>query len=404
MLSNHQELDILIESLKPSDKSNQRRQEVCTFVEVVIRKLLPDGVRLVQTGSFPCRTYLPGSDIDLVLFINEQEGSRDDMGIEMSSVVKIFHALCMEVSSQDNSKVSSLSYVDKGIHANTIRNVEFINARTKLSHCVVNNLQIDITINQVGALSTVAFIEECNNFIGKNHLFKRSVLLLKAWSLHESPNFTGGELNINELLKGNLKTGPPILGSRQGMFSSYALSVLVLYLFNKFPKLDHPLGVLLAFFYTYAPGDVSSHSKSYTHEFPWGSNVLCVDSGLQSIGGGGGGSSGGQPTSFVVAPQPSGLKWCLGRLSFADDHNIDVKWNMTLDSFTLGLDLSNAHPQACGRVELPLFQGEVVEIEMDGAVVKKQSVSDEALQPRHVIDIPTPLRSHVFVVRRISSQ
>ena len=114
---------------------------------------------------------------------------------------------------------------------------------------------------------------------------------------------------------------------------------------------------------------------------------------------GGGGGGGGQPTSFIVAPQPSGLKWCLGRLSFADDHNVDVKWNMTLDSFTLGLDLSNAHPQACGRVELPLFQGKVVEIEMDGVVVKKQSVSDEALQPHHVIDIPTPLRSHVFVVR-----
>jgi hypothetical protein len=131
-------------------------------------------------------------------------------------------------------------------------------------------------------------------------------------------------------------------------------------------------------------------------------SVLGVRADIGGRCGGGGGGGGGQPTSFVVAPQPSGLKWCLGRLSFADDHSIDVKWNMTLDSFTLGLDLSNAHPQACGRVELPLFQGEVVEIEMDGAVVKKQSVSDEALQPRHVIDIPTPLRSHVFVVRRIS--
>jgi hypothetical protein len=56
---------------------------------------------------------------------------------------------------------------------------------------VVNNLGVDVTINSIGALLTVLFIEESDRYIGKGHLFKRSILLIKAWALHESASYTG---------------------------------------------------------------------------------------------------------------------------------------------------------------------------------------------------------------------
>lgn len=114
-------------------------------------------------------------------------------------------------------------------------------------------------------------------------------------------------------------------------------------------------------------------------------------------------------TSFVVAPQTSGLKWCVGRLSFAANHKVDVQWNVTRDSFTLLLNLENAHPDAKGSVELPLFEGENVEIEVDGVVVAQrsgtrlESTEKFGARGRHVIEIPNPLVSHVYVVRRVVS-
>lgn len=60
--------------------------------------------------------------------------------------------------------------------------------------------------------------------IGKKHLFKKSILLIKAWCFYESRT----------------------LGANHGLISTYALETLVLYIFNLFHKeLKKPLQVNL---------------------------------------------------------------------------------------------------------------------------------------------------------------
>ena len=144
----------------------------------------------------------------------------------------------------------------------------------------------------------------------------------------------------------------------------------------------------------------------------------------------GGGLVSTTPTAFVVAPQPSGLEWCLGRLSFADDHAVDVSWNVTTEQaegtqavasevFMLHLDLSHARSVSQGRVELPLRFGPrllhsapedqkiQIEIEIDGEVVAnitRSAVEEMAVAggtDRYTFLLPTPLHSsHMFFVRR----
>lgn len=47
--------------------------------------------------------------------------------------------------------------------------------------CVVDNqVAVDIGANQVGDIATVALLEETDQLLGKNHLFKRSLLLIKV--------------------------------------------------------------------------------------------------------------------------------------------------------------------------------------------------------------------------------
>ena len=66
------------------------------------------------------------------------------------------------------------------------------------------------------------FFHQVDRLIGRDHLFKRSIILVKAWCFYESR----------------------ILGAHHGLLSTYALEVLVLYVFHVFNQsLRGPLEV-----------------------------------------------------------------------------------------------------------------------------------------------------------------
>eukprot|EP01041_Mallomonas_annulata_P000150 gene150-252_t len=250
------EIDLFIYQISPKAVTNKRRNDVFEFLDDILRRSIPN-CKSILSGSFPLRSYLPESDMDIVLLTSRRDAQDDS-----EPILTIFTALCQAVVM--SSKTGRL-FPDM-----TIRNIEFVNARTRLAHCVVNNLSVDITVNQTGALSTAAFLEECDRVIGGNHMFKRSLLLIKAWCLHESARYGGTS----------------ILGSKGGMLSSYALSVLILYLFNihgigtghshstgsASNTLLHPLSVLKAFLSTFS-------------KFPWDCIAVSLEGPVSIING-----------------------------------------------------------------------------------------------------------------------
>ena len=73
--------------------------------------------------------------------------------------------------------------------------------------------------------NTSLIILQVDRLIGKDHLFKRSIILVKAWCYYESR----------------------ILGAHHALISTYALETLVLYIFHLFhSSLDGPLAVSAA--------------------------------------------------------------------------------------------------------------------------------------------------------------
>ena len=58
----------------------------------------------------------------------------------------------------------------------------------------------------------MVFFWQVDHLINQNHLFKRSIILIKAWCYYESR----------------------ILGAHHGLISTYALETLVLYIFHVF--------------------------------------------------------------------------------------------------------------------------------------------------------------------------
>lgn len=92
-------------------------------------------------------------------------------------------------------------------------------AEVKLIKCKYENLSIDISINNFIGLSKLillnfADLQFSQYFETNQYLFRRTLLLIKAWCLYEGC----------------------IVGSNIGLLASYSVEVLVIYLFNNFHK------------------------------------------------------------------------------------------------------------------------------------------------------------------------
>ena len=98
----------------------------------------------------------------------------------------------------------------------------------KLQWCGV---PIDITLQQYSACIAYNFLERVNQIMGKDGIFKRSIILIKAWCLYESH----------------------ILGSQNANLCSYAIEVMIIYVLNNYyEECLTPLDVLRVFIRVFA--------------------------------------------------------------------------------------------------------------------------------------------------------
>jgi PX domain len=242
-LLNH--VDSIISCVAPTEAAKAKRSRVVSFIQDIIQNAI--GAESFPSGSFATSTYLPSGDIDMVCFINQKQ--------ELDWFIRVTEALCavsISTDSQGQSPKMSNAKSSKPLCANpnqlVVRNVVFINAEHKLVRCIVDNLSVDISANSLNAISAVCLINAVDEWVGENHLFKRSLLLLKAWAEFESADLCG--FNVKDSVGGG--------------FSTYTLATLLIHVFNTWTvPIRHPLLALWAFFETFA-------------EFNWGSYVVSV--------------------------------------------------------------------------------------------------------------------------------
>ncbi|KAL1809741.1 hypothetical protein ACET3Z_026731 [Daucus carota] len=207
----------VLECIHPTLDSQEKRRDVIDYVQRLIRRSL--GVEVFPYGSVPLKTYLPDGDIDLTAL----------------STPKGDDSLCRDVLAVMHGEQ---------LNANAefeVRDTQFIDAEVKLVKCLVDNIVIDISFNQLGGLSTLCFLEQVDRLIGKEHLFKHSIILIKAWCYYESR----------------------ILGAHHGLISTYALESLILYIFHMFnSSLNGPLAALHRFLVYYSKFDWENYCIS----------------------------------------------------------------------------------------------------------------------------------------------
>ncbi|KAL0483927.1 gld-4 [Acrasis kona] len=174
------------------------------------------GLTALLYGSVVFETYLPGGDIDISIFVDKES----------------MHEVPWYV------KVENLLIESKKQKTMNVKDITFINAEIKLIKCVIEGMPIDLSANQTGGLSTLCFLTEVDAAFGKDHLFKKCVILLKAWCYFESRT----------------------LGSHHGLISSYGLTVLLMYIFNAYyEQINTPLDALLLFLDVYSRFDWSQY-------------------------------------------------------------------------------------------------------------------------------------------------
>ncbi|KAM6600244.1 hypothetical protein CsatA_019853 [Cannabis sativa] len=217
-LKAEEKTDELIACIQPNPPSEQRRHAVADYVQRLITKCFP--CQVFTFGSVPLKTYLPDGDIDLTAFSKNQnlkeswaQQVRDLLEVEEKNENAEFH----------------------------VKEVQYIQAEVKIIKCLVENIVVDISFEQLGGLCTLCFLEEVDHLINQKHLFKRSIILIKAWCYYESR----------------------ILGAHHGLISTYALETLVLYIFHVFNNsFAGPLEVLYRFLEFFSKFDWDNYCVS----------------------------------------------------------------------------------------------------------------------------------------------
>ncbi|XP_028053552.1 uncharacterized protein LOC114257933 isoform X1 [Camellia sinensis] len=211
-----QSVQRILSTIQPTVASEHRRNEVIGYLQNIIREYF--GTEVLPFGSVPLKTYLPDGDIDLTVVCRQ------------STVEDLTGYICSFLEREGKKDTEFV-----------IKKVEYIHAQVRLVKCVVQDIAVDISFNQIAGLSALCFLERVDQFIGRDHLFKRSIILIKAWCHYESR----------------------ILGALHGLISTYALDLLVLHIINLFhSSIDGPFSVLFRFLDYYSTFDWKKYCVS----------------------------------------------------------------------------------------------------------------------------------------------
>ena len=222
----------LIASLRPSKQSEKRRRMVFRKMESLIRECFEkefegEGVNEKKNtivvsafGSVPFGTYLPDGDIDVCILGDHEVLDSQSWPERLSAFIarkereekkkrtmrmtttkkmemkkeKMKNATRtttkeeeeeQEEEQEEESQEEDHEEEEEEEYLLEVKDIVVIHADVRLLKCVVDGIVVDVSANQFGGLATLAFLKEVNAKIGKNDLFKRSVILVKAWAFYE---------------------------------------------------------------------------------------------------------------------------------------------------------------------------------------------------------------------------
>ena len=199
--------DFIIDLVGSTPERDYLRKTKIDMIKPIIEKsLLLDFPHLnpyiLIYGSFSIKSYLKDADIDITILFEEKNSKE--------LITNFSHEMTNNIILSIKNSFDQYNFETK---SESFKEITTINADIRLLKSKFDEFNLDISINNLSGLIKIllmSFIEA--EFEKKSVLFKRTLLFVKAWAYYE----------------GN------IMGSNIGLMASYALEILVLYVFNNF--------------------------------------------------------------------------------------------------------------------------------------------------------------------------
>ena len=214
-------IDFILDLIGPNAEREKDRninlELVSNIIKGILNKKYPQLVtHIFHYGSFPMKAYLKNADIDITIFLQSKEDKKIIKEIPIESINNIIIIIKEE-----------FERINKDANFELFSEIKMIMADIRLLKCKIHSISLDISINNFSGIYKVIFIgyiekllkngfKNMNLFLDNNYsenkvqIFRRTLILIKGWCSFE----------------GNL------MGSNIGLMASYALEILVIYVFN----------------------------------------------------------------------------------------------------------------------------------------------------------------------------
>jgi hypothetical protein len=229
--------DYIINLIGPNSNQDYSREMKFKSIKKVLENgfYLENGItpHVFSFGSFPLRTYMSDSDMDITIILEDRMTGNIISNYSYEYLNKILFLI-----------QNSLENHNMEVGFNQITDINIILADVKLVKCKFENISFDISVNNFVGMCKLVFFHylENNSFKNNFEMFKRSLFLIKAWCYYEGS----------------------ILGSNIGLLASYALEILVVYMFNNYHNVfQSEVECFFAFF-------------KIMNEIDWDKNIVTV--------------------------------------------------------------------------------------------------------------------------------
>ena len=214
-------VDFILELTGPTSKLESERNINFSIVKGIIINILNKKFPYYNTfilpyGSFPMKAYLKNADIDITIFLQ----SKEEKNIIMELPIDLINSMIILIKEE-------FEQYNKKSAFELFSEIKIIIADIRLLKCKIGNISLDISVNNFSGIYKVVLIDYIekqfkNEFDKLNlfndtlfnenkiQIFRRTLILIKSWCFFE----------------GNL------MGSNIGLMASYALEILVIYVFN----------------------------------------------------------------------------------------------------------------------------------------------------------------------------
>eukprot|EP01038_Epipyxis_sp_PR26KG_P005817 gene5817-8023_t len=228
-------VDEILQTLQPHVEQLQYRDSAINFLRKFTRKSISSNV--FEIGLHQLRAFLPDDAIKLSVTISKSHLS-DWHKIFIEHTNNVIEKIAPILEDEDNDHFEDT----KPLLVHSVSGVSCCSYNSNFKVMgMIDSIEFEIVSNSRADLCMLAFLEEVNTIVGKDFLFKRSIILIRAWLNYDAEQYAGSPI--------------------KHYLSDFAVCIMICAIFNQFYNtINTPFDALCYFLLEYSNYDGTSQA------------------------------------------------------------------------------------------------------------------------------------------------